>query len=53
MISYDLLINGQKYISLHIPLDNVLSEEDFDLQQIAKSIYIDGPSKNLYRLQRS
>ena len=50
---YDKLNGKQEKLSVHIPADNILSEDDFDLQQIAKSIYIDGPSKNLYRLQRS
>ena len=50
---YDKLNGKQEKLSVHIPADNILSEDDFDLQQIAKSIYIDGPSKNLYRIQGS
>ena len=50
---YDVLNSDQEKLSVHIPADNILSEDDFDLQQISKSIYIDGPSKNLYRIQRS
>lgn len=38
--------NGSK-ISLHIPCDNLVCNEDFELQQIAKSTYIDGPSRKL------
>ena len=50
---YDVLNSDQEKLSVHIPADNILSEDDFDLQQIAKSTYIDGPSKNLYRIQGS
>ena len=32
---------------VHIPIDNILSDDDFDLQEIAKSVYVDGPSRNL------
>ena len=36
------LDTDQKTISIHIPLDNVVLENDFDLVQIAKSTYVDG-----------
>ncbi|MEE1076056.1 MAG: DUF4365 domain-containing protein [Acutalibacteraceae bacterium] len=49
-ISYfDKLENNKKTINIHIPCDNKVSEEDFDLQQIAKSIYVGGPSKELHK----
>ena len=37
---YDKLDTTQKTINLHFPLDNVLSAEDADLQEIAKSQYL-------------
>lgn len=40
----------QEKLSIHIPLENIVDEEDFELQQIAKSIYIDGPSITLKRI---
>lgn len=46
---FDKLDTTQEKINVHIPCDNVVSEEDFDLQQIAKSVYIDGPTKTLRR----
>ncbi len=40
----------QKTISLHIPCDNILNKDDFDLQQIAKSVYVDGPTRKLRKI---
>lgn len=36
-------------LNVHIPLDNVVSDNDFDLQQIAKSVYVGGPSRELHK----
>ena len=47
---FELLNSDQKTINVHIPLDNVVSEDDFDLQQIAKSVYIDGPASSLRKV---
>lgn len=44
---YEHLENSDKTMSLHIPQDNVVKSEDFNLQQIAKSVYVDGPSRKL------
>ena len=44
---FDLLEKNTSKMNLHIPLDNLVCDEDFELQQIAKSTYIDGPSRNL------
>lgn len=44
---FDKLDTGQERMSVHIPIDNILSDDDFDLQEIAKSVYVDGPSRNL------
>lgn len=41
----------QKTINLHIPCDNILNEDDFDLQQIAKSVFIDGSTRELCKIR--
>lgn len=48
-VLFDTLENNQKTISLHIPCDNILNKNDFDLQQIAKSVYLDGPTRALHK----
>ena len=47
---FELLNSDQKTINVHIPLDNVVSEDDFDLRQIAKSVYVDGPASSLRKV---
>lgn len=42
--------SNQDKMSLHIPCDNIVSDNDFELQQIAKSIYVGGPSRNLRKI---
>ena len=49
-ILFDKLENNTQTINVHIPCDNIVCEEDFDLQQIAKSVYINGPSRNLRKV---
>lgn len=44
---FDKLDTWQERMNVHIPIDNILSDDDFDLQEIAKSVYVDGPSRNL------
>ena len=44
------LDTDQKTINIHIPLDNVVLENDFDLVQIAKSTYVDGPTSKLRKV---
>lgn len=44
---FDKLDTGQEKMNVHIPTDNILSNGDFDLQEIAKSVYVDGPSRAL------
>lgn len=44
---FEKLDTDQNTIKVHIPIDNILSDDDFDLQEIAKSVYVDGPSRNL------
>ena len=46
---FDKLDSNKNSINIHIPSDNIVSEEDFDLQQIAKSVYVDGPSRKLHK----
>jgi hypothetical protein len=46
---FERLENSNQKMSLHIPRDNIVQEEDFDLQQIAKSVYVDGPSRRLHK----
>lgn len=46
---FDKLEKEQKTMRVHIPVDNVVSEKDDDLQQIAKSVYVEGPSRNLHK----
>ena len=44
---FDKLDGNQDTINVHIPIDNMLSEKDSELQDIARSTYVDGPSKKL------
>ena len=44
---FDKLDTGQEKMNVHIPMDNILSDDDFDLQEIAKSVYVEGPSRSL------
>ena len=47
---FDRSESDQDKMNLHIPCDNIVSDDDFELQQIAKSIYVDGPSINLRKI---
>lgn len=47
---FDRLEKNKETINVHIPTSNVVDDDDFELQQIAKSVYIDGPSRNLRRI---
>lgn len=46
---FDKLENNGSKLSVHIPKDNLVSNENFELQQIAKSIYVEGPGRNLHK----
>ena len=46
---FDKLMTNQDKISVHIPQDNVVSKDDMELQEIAKSIYVDGPGRQLHK----
>lgn len=47
---FDKAENNDCTVNLHIAPDNILSENDIDLREIAKSVYIDGPSKKLRKV---
>lgn len=44
---FDRLEKNKSTMTVHIPCDNIVCEDDYDLQQIAKSVYVNGPSRNL------
>ncbi len=44
---FDRLEKNKSIMAVHIPCDNIVCENDYDLQQIAKSVYVNGPSRNL------
>ena len=44
---FDKLNVDQDTINVRIPKDNLLSSDDFELQEIARSVYVDGPSSEL------
>ena len=43
------LESGQDKISLHVPTDNIVSNDNINLIEIAKSRYVGGPGKDLHR----
>lgn len=47
---FDRLEKNNCTLDVHIPADNIVSEDDFDLQQIAKSVYVDGPTRKLHKV---
>lgn len=47
---FDRSESDQDKMNLHIPCDNIVSDDDFERQQIAKSIYVDGRSINLRKI---
>ena len=42
-------LDSKSTLNLHVPVDNVVNEDDNDLQEIAKSVYVGGPSNVLRR----
>ena len=46
---FDRLENDNETMTIHIPCDNTVCDEDFDLQEIAKSIYVGGATRNLHK----
>ena len=49
---FDQLEQNERKMSVHIPCDNLVFDNDFELQQIAKSSYIGGPSRNLRKVDQ-
>ena len=47
---FDKLEENRETMSLHIPCDNLVCNEDFELQQIAKSTYIGGSTRELKKI---
>ena len=47
---FERLKNKEK-INLHFTIANLVDDNDFELQQIAKSVYIDGSSQKLRKAQ--
>lgn len=47
---FDRLEANNVTLNVHIPLNNLVSDNDFDLQQIAKSVYVGGPSRKLHKV---
>lgn len=48
---FSKLTSDQNDITIRIPVDNVVSEKDEDLQEIAKSRYTGGPGIKLHKAQ--
>ena len=48
---FDRLEQNSSKLNVHIPMDNIVSDNDFDLQQIAKSVYVDGPTRKLRKIE--
>ena len=48
---FDKLEKNKEKINVHIPTCNLVDDNDFELQQIAKSVYVDGPTRRLRRAQ--
>lgn len=49
--NFSRIEKNKSRINLHIPCDNIVSEEDFDLQQIAKSLYVGEPLQKLHKIE--
>lgn len=47
---FDTLETDQKTLNVHVPIDNIVSENDFELREIAKSVYVEGPSRKLRKI---
>ena len=47
---FDALNSKYETMAIHIPVDNIVSDQDDDLQAIAQSRYIHGPGKELKKI---
>ena len=48
---FDRLSENKTTLNVHIPCDNIVREDDYELQQIAKSVYVGGPTKKLRKVE--
>lgn len=48
---FDCLKGEQDSLNLHVPCNNIVSADDHDLCQIAKSVYVDGPTSKLRKVK--
>lgn len=46
---FDKLDNNKATLNVRISKDNLVTSDDFELQEIAKSVYIDGPGRKLHK----
>ena len=46
---FKMLKSNKSTIAIHIPCDNIVSNNDFELKEIAKSTYVGGCSSNLHK----
>jgi hypothetical protein len=46
---FNTLENNKSTMAIHIPCDNIVSDNDFELREIAKSTYIGGCSSDLHK----
>ena len=47
---FEQLAKNKTSMNVHIPEDNIVCPDDYDLQQIAKSVYVGGPSESLRKV---
>lgn len=48
-VYFSNLNSGQATLNVHIPKGNLLSKNDTELQDLTRSVYINGPSENLFK----
>lgn len=50
-VLFERLKNNTSTLAIHVPTDNTVGEDDFELQEIAKESYVGGATPNLHRAQ--
>ena len=48
---FNKLSENKSTLNVHIPCDNIVCEDDFELQQIAKSTYVGGATNKLRKVE--
>lgn len=48
-ILFERLNSNKSTLSVHIPIDNMVEDNDFELQEIAKESYVGGTTPSLHR----